>query len=64
MALPTPSGLGAGAPTRARCRCGHWPTQHMVVRPVEGSANFRLEPSGPCGVCGEAECRKFAPGGR
>ncbi|HLN50763.1 MAG: hypothetical protein ACLQD9_03165 [Thermoplasmata archaeon] len=51
-------------PSRGRCRCGHLATHHMVVKPVEGSASFRLEPSGPCQVCGEALCRKFTPGGK
>ncbi|MCI4339011.1 MAG: hypothetical protein L3J68_01595 [Thermoplasmata archaeon] len=48
---------------RARCRCGHLPTHHMVVVPVGVSASFRLEPSGPCAICGDAVCRKFTPGG-
>ncbi len=51
------------APNRARCRCGHLPTHHMVVVAVGASGNFRLEPSGPCAICGEAVCRKFATGG-
>ncbi|HXQ48170.1 MAG TPA: hypothetical protein VN842_00105 [Thermoplasmata archaeon] len=49
-------------PLRARCRCGHLPTHHMVVLPVGASGNFRLEPSGPCALCGEGICRKFSPG--
>ncbi len=51
------------APARARCRCGHLPTHHMVVVPTAGAGNFRLDPSGPCAICGEAVCRKFTPGG-
>ncbi len=51
------------APVRTRCRCGHLPTHHMVVVPAGGTGNFRLEPSGPCVLCGEAVCRKFTPGG-
>lgn len=49
-------------PNRHRCRCGHFPTDHMVVVPVGASGNFRLDPSGPCALCGESVCRKFAPG--
>ncbi|MGA8543091.1 MAG: hypothetical protein WB947_06100 [Thermoplasmata archaeon] len=48
---------------RARCRCGHLPTHHMLVVPVGSSASFRLDPSGPCALCGEGVCRKFTPGG-
>jgi len=51
---------GGGA--RHRCRCGHFPTDHMTVQPVGTSGNFRLEPSGPCAVCGESACRRYAPG--
>ena len=50
-------------PMRTRCRCGHLPTHHMVVVPVGDSANFRLDPSGPCVICGEANCKRFTPGG-
>ncbi len=52
----------AAVPLRARCRCGHLPTHHMVVVPMGSSGNFRLEPSGPCALCGEAVCRKYSPG--
>jgi hypothetical protein len=46
-----------------RCRCGHYPTTHMRVVPAVGNAagSFRLEASGPCQVCGESGCRRFAP---
>jgi hypothetical protein len=50
-------------PSRARCRCGHLPTHHTVVVHVDRSANWRLDPSGPCQLCGEANCRKYAPTG-
>ncbi|HTZ61966.1 MAG TPA: hypothetical protein VMC82_04945 [Thermoplasmata archaeon] len=53
----------APSPSRARCRCGHLPTHHMVVIAVAGNANYRLEPSGPCAICGESVCKKFTPGG-
>ena len=46
-----------------RCRCGHYPTQHTVVRPVGISSSFRLDPGGPCAVCGEANCRAYVPAG-
>ncbi len=49
-------------PARGRCRCGHLPTHHMVVVPATTSANFRLDPSGPCILCGEAACRRYTPG--
>ncbi len=52
-----------GSPARARCRCGHLPTHHMVVVRLQDSANFRLDASGPCQICGEAVCRKFTPTG-
>jgi hypothetical protein len=35
----------------------------MVVVRIEGSANWRLDPSGPCQLCGESVCRKFTPSG-
>ncbi|MCI4350063.1 MAG: hypothetical protein L3K15_00910 [Thermoplasmata archaeon] len=46
-----------------RCRCGHFPTHHMKVAPVEERrpGGFRLEPTGPCAVCGESACPRFAP---
>jgi hypothetical protein len=50
-------------PARFRCRCGHLPTHHMVVVGSGTGGNFRLDPSGPCAICGEAVCRKFTPGG-
>ncbi|HTT15916.1 MAG TPA: hypothetical protein VMH49_00955 [Thermoplasmata archaeon] len=46
---------------RGRCRCGHYPSQHMVTRAIPGSSNVRLEPSGPCVLCGEGTCRVYAP---
>jgi len=49
-------------PLQARCRCGHLPTHHMVVVPVGATGNYRLEPTGPCALCGEGTCRKFSPG--
>jgi len=49
-------------PLKARCRCGHLPTHHMVVVPVGTTGNYCLDPSGPCALCGEGVCRKFAPG--
>ncbi|HXY46905.1 MAG TPA: hypothetical protein VEK13_03280 [Thermoplasmata archaeon] len=48
--------------SRARCRCGHLPTHHMVVVPIGSTFSFRLEPTGPCAICGEAVCRRFQPG--
>jgi hypothetical protein len=48
--------------SRHRCRCGHFPTDHMVVVPVGSTGNFRLDPVGPCAICGEGGCRKFSPG--
>jgi hypothetical protein len=53
----------AAPPFRALCRCGHLPTHHMQVVPTRESGGYRLEPSGPCGLCGEGVCRKFSPGG-
>jgi hypothetical protein len=47
----------------AHCRCGHLPTHHMTVQPAASSGNYRLEPSGPCALCGEGVCRKFTPTG-
>jgi hypothetical protein len=49
-------------PFRARCRCGHLPTHHMVVVPVGTSGNYRLEPAGLCALCGEGTCRKYGTG--
>ncbi|HKV90836.1 MAG TPA: hypothetical protein VJQ43_06565, partial [Thermoplasmata archaeon] len=43
-----------------RCSCGHYPTSHMRVVALPGSASFSLEPTGPCQLCGEAGCRRFA----
>jgi hypothetical protein len=45
-----------------RCRCGHFPTSHMVVRPAtEGNpGSFALRPVGPCVRCGTA-CPKYTP---
>ncbi|HLM91327.1 MAG TPA: hypothetical protein VK424_04660 [Thermoplasmata archaeon] len=56
-------GSAAPSPSRSRCRCGHLPTHHMVVLPIGTSDSFRLDPSGPCAICGEGVCRHFAPGG-
>ena len=47
---------------KARCRCGHLPTHHMVVESVGTTGNYRLVPSGPCAICGELVCRVYAPG--
>ncbi len=47
---------------RHRCRCGHFPTDHMTVQPIGTSGNFRLDPSGPCAICGESACRHYTPG--
>jgi hypothetical protein len=63
MTVRTAEEEGSRAPARYRCRCGHFPTDHMVVLPVGSSGNFRLEASGPCALCGESLCRKFTPGG-
>ncbi|HYA57508.1 MAG TPA: hypothetical protein VEH57_03480 [Thermoplasmata archaeon] len=52
-----------GGTAHGRCRCGHLPTHHMVVVATSATANFRLEPSGPCVLCGEAGCRKYVPAG-
>lgn len=50
-----------------RCRCGHFPTTHMVVRPADPRAEipggYRLEASGACRVCGEAACPRYTPAG-
>ncbi|HZY70250.1 MAG TPA: hypothetical protein VFF67_04645 [Thermoplasmata archaeon] len=48
-------------PARNRCRCGHFPATHMRVLPVtDGHAGgYRLDPSGPCTICGEAACARF-----
>jgi hypothetical protein len=35
----------------------------MVVVRLETSANWRLQPTGPCEICGEATCKRFTPGG-
>ncbi|MCI4370696.1 MAG: hypothetical protein L3J81_05140 [Thermoplasmata archaeon] len=55
--------VGPEVASAHRCRCGHYPTTHMRVVPAGGSAagSFRLEPVGPCQVCGESSCRRFAP---
>jgi hypothetical protein len=47
-----------------RCRCGHFPTAHLEVRPVlgGGSASFALLPVGPCRLCGAARCPAYAAG--
>ncbi|HTW55530.1 MAG TPA: hypothetical protein VMG36_03675 [Thermoplasmata archaeon] len=49
----------APTPVRGRCRCGHLPTHHMVVAPAPGGGGYRLDPSGPCQLCGEASCRAY-----
>ncbi|MFZ0699387.1 MAG: hypothetical protein WAN74_04265 [Thermoplasmata archaeon] len=56
------SSSASRSPRRFRCRCGHLLTNHMQVEAILGSASFRLEPTGPCAVCGEGLCRKFSPG--
>jgi hypothetical protein len=63
MAGPEES-LGPTSPVRGHCRCGHLPTHHMVVVPVGATGNFRLDPIGPCSICGEATCKRFTPGHR
>jgi len=35
----------------------------MVVVRTGSSASFHLEATGPCALCGEAECRRFTAGG-
>jgi hypothetical protein len=49
-----------------RCRCGHYPVAHMRVVAVgpASAGSSRLEPSGPCEVCGAAACAKFVPSSR
>ncbi|MFI5414956.1 MAG: hypothetical protein ACHQ16_04730, partial [Candidatus Lutacidiplasmatales archaeon] len=61
VARAAPTGPNASGP--ARCRCGHYPTSHMRVAPVGAGSpgNFRLEPTGPCAVCGDAGCARFTP---
>ncbi|MGD1099192.1 MAG: hypothetical protein ABR888_02455 [Thermoplasmata archaeon] len=55
---------GATRPAgRPRCRCGHLPTHHMEVVAIGTSASFRLQPTGPCALCGEAVCHRYTPGG-
>ncbi|MCI4319825.1 MAG: hypothetical protein L3J87_01935 [Thermoplasmata archaeon] len=56
--IDTPAG-------RRRCRCGHFPTHHMRVLPVEErhGGSFRLDPSASCAICGELTCPKFTPTG-
>ncbi len=49
--------------SRIRCRCSHLPTHHMVVVPIGTSASYRLDPTGPCAICGESICKKYQPGG-
>ncbi|MGP8158074.1 MAG: hypothetical protein ACLPWO_00450 [Thermoplasmata archaeon] len=61
------SAAASGAATRPvahpRCRCGHLPTHHMGVVAIGSTASFRLLPSGPCALCGEAVCHRYTPGG-
>jgi hypothetical protein len=33
----------------------------MAVVRIDRSANWRLEPTGACQLCGEASCRKYTP---
>ncbi|HYB63328.1 MAG TPA: hypothetical protein VEE86_02770 [Thermoplasmata archaeon] len=62
--MPTEPSTGAPRTVpRGRCRCGHYPTHHMVTRPVERSSNFRLDPGGPCAICGAENCRAYVPAG-
>ncbi|MHB1931768.1 MAG: hypothetical protein ACYCPV_02095 [Thermoplasmata archaeon] len=44
-----------------RCRCGHLPSDHMVVVPIGTSGSFRLDPQGPCALCAAAVCPRFSP---
>jgi hypothetical protein len=52
----------------AACRCGHLPGAHMRVVPIGTGVSvggYRLEPSGPCTICGAPRCGAFsgpAPG--
>ncbi|HXQ94818.1 MAG TPA: hypothetical protein VN864_06620 [Thermoplasmata archaeon] len=48
-------------PVRNRCRCGHFPTTHLLVAPIAAGSGFLLEPTGPCAICRESVCPKFAP---
>jgi len=57
------SEIASASYSRARCRCGHLPTHHMVVVAIAPNASYRLDPSGPCAICGESVCRRFQPGG-
>ncbi|MEM0129460.1 MAG: hypothetical protein QXG65_04805 [Thermoplasmata archaeon] len=52
---------GRGGSLRVRCACGHLPTHHMRVVPVDAGGNQRLDPSGPCEICGPAICAEFRP---
>jgi hypothetical protein len=61
-------GARVAAPTGSvlrpvRCRCGHLPTHHMTVVAIAESASFRLDPNGPCALCGESVCHRYTPGG-
>lgn len=59
---PRPSEGVGSEPVRNRCRCGHYPTSHMRVVPIErGGGSFRLDPDGPCAICGEPGCHRFTP---
>jgi hypothetical protein len=61
-------GNGQAPPTaktvvRGRCRCGHYPTHHMVTKVLAGSASYRLDPVGPCSICGASACPAYVPAG-
>jgi hypothetical protein len=34
----------------------------MIVAPIAEGASFRLDPNGPCAICGEGACKRYAPG--
>ena len=61
MSARTTAGAGLASFARARCRCGHLPTHHMLVVPIPETDSFRLDPAGPCAICGESVCRRFQP---
>ena len=46
-----------------RCACGHAPTTHMIVVAISdgGLGGFRLDPDGPCALCGSGSCARYAP---
>lgn len=59
---PSPPILQDASP-RVVCRCGHLPGAHMRVVPIGSGGSiggFRLDPSGPCAVCGSPRCAAFS----